>query len=195
VLTGCAAGRSTLVSFWKKDVGASDSMNEAMDLIQLNWLLRKAVSVISGVQLQLTPDAFDFVVCSHIKWFRVRETFPVKCVFPCTRCEPCSSAWPVRTLTSARVLCYAALCCYVLCVCSGEARRHQRRDMRGGGAAGVCTVTHEGISLALEWADPLAGTEHMLFSVSPDGGTLTVRCRVSLHSGQRCVYTTVYRRD
>ncbi len=88
-----------------------------------------------------------------------------------------------------------ALCCAVLCDdCSGEARRHQRRDLRGGGAAGVCTVTSEGVSLALEWADPLAGTEHMLFTVSPDGGTLTVRCRVALRSGQRCNYTTVYRK-
>jgi hypothetical protein len=77
---------------------------------------------------------------------------------------------------------------------SGEPRRHQRRDLRGGGAVGHCTVTPAGLSLALQWADPLAGSERMQFSVSPDGHALTVRCRVTLQSGRSCSYTTVYRK-
>ena len=55
-------------------------MDAAMDLIQLNWLLRRAVTVISGVELQLTLDTFVLVVRSHISWFKVAETYPLECV-------------------------------------------------------------------------------------------------------------------
>ena len=140
--------------FWRKDSEASDSMNEAMDLIHLNWLIRAAVNVITGLDLQLTADAFTFVVTSKLK-LNVREVYPT----------------------------------------SGEGRRHMRRDMRGGGALGRCTVSPAGISLALEWDDPLAGTEDMLFSLSDDNQTLTVRSAVALRSGPSCVYSTVYRRQ
>ncbi len=125
-----------------------------MDLIQLNWLLRKAVSVLCGVELKLTEELFEFTVCSHIKWFKVRETFSPR----------------------------------------GEPKRHQRRDLRGGGAVGRCTVTAAGLSLVLDWADPLAGSENMLFTVSPDGRMLTVVSRVVLQSGRSVTYRTVYSR-
>ena len=69
-----------------------------------------------------------------------------------------------------------------------------RRDLRGGGALGRVTVTPRGLLLTLEWEEPLAGCERLLFTVSPDGGTLNVRSKVVLRSGQQCVYTTVYRR-
>jgi hypothetical protein len=139
--------------YWRKDSEASDSMNEAMDLIHLNWIIRAAVNVITGLDLRLTAEAFTFVVTSRLK-LNVREVYPT----------------------------------------SGEGRRHMRRDMRGGGALGRCTVTPAGISLALEWEDPLAGTEDMLFSLSDDNRTLTVRSVVTLRSGPSCVYNTVYRR-
>ena len=128
-------------------------MNEAMDLIRLNWLIRAAVNVITGLDLRLDAEAFTFVVTSRLK-LNVREVYPT----------------------------------------SGEGRRHLRRDMRGGGALGRCTVTPAGIALALEWEDPLAGTEDMLFTLSDDNQTLTVRSAVRLRSGPSCVYSTVYRR-
>ena len=148
-----AALGSTFSGFWRKDSEASDSMNEAMDLIQLNWIIRAAVNVISGLELQLTADEFMFVVKSRLK-LNVREVYPT----------------------------------------NGEGRRHMRRDMRGGGALGRCTVTPAGISLVLHWEDPLAGTEDMLFTLSDSNNTLNVRSMVTLRSGPSCVYNTVYRR-
>jgi hypothetical protein len=139
--------------FWRKDCEASDSMNEAMDLIHLNWIVRAAVNVITGLDLQLSAESFTFVVTSRLK-LNVREVYPT----------------------------------------NGEGRRHLRRDMRGGGALGRCTVTPAGISLVLEWEDPLAGTEDMLFTLSDDNRTLTVRSVVTLRSGPSCTYSTVYRR-
>ena len=148
-----AALGSSYSGFWRKDCEASDSMNEAMDLIQLNWLIRAAVNVITGLELQLTADQFLFVVKSRLK-LNVREVYPT----------------------------------------NGEGRRHMRRDMRGGGALGRCTVTPAGISLVLSWEDPRAGTEDMLFTLSDGNNTLTVRSVVTLRSGPSCVYNTVYRR-
>ena len=148
-----AALGSSFSGFWRKDSEASDSMNEAMDLIRLNWLIRAAVNVISGLELQLTADEFMFVVKSRLQ-LNVREVYPT----------------------------------------NGEGIRHTRRDMRGGGAVGRCTVTPAGVSLVLQWEDPLAGTEDMLFTLSDGNNTLNVRSVVTLRSGPSCVYNTVYRR-
>ena len=77
---------------------------------------------------------------------------------------------------------------------SGEPRRHQRRDMRGGGTLGRCTVTRAGVVLAMEWGEPFPGKETMLFAVSPDDKTLTVRSDVVLRDGRSVSYTTIYRK-
>ena len=57
---------------------------------------------------------------------------------------------------------------------SGEARRHMRRDMRGGGATGRIALTHGGMRMVASWGEPFAGGEHAEFSISPDGRVLSV---------------------
>ncbi len=90
-------------------------MDGPLDLIQMPWLVRQAVNLIVGLELKLDEHEFHFIVCSRIKWFKIREVFAL----------------------------------------SGEARRFQRRDLRGGGAQGRCAVTSEGVWLAMQWEDPL----------------------------------------
>lgn len=148
-----AALAQSFTGFWRKDSEASDSMNAAMDVIHLNWFIRQAVNVITGLDLRLTSESFTFVVTSRLK-LNVREVYPT----------------------------------------NGEPTRHLRRDLRGGGALGRCTVTPSGVSLVVEWQDPLAGAEDMQFTLADGGSTLIVHSDLKLRSGPSCAYNTVYRR-
>lgn len=66
-----------LSGVWLKDKAASDSMEEAMDATQLNFVLRRAIKLIKGVEIQQTPTDFKFSVLSGILWFKVTETYPM----------------------------------------------------------------------------------------------------------------------
>jgi len=70
-----AAVSARLSGAWRKDNAASDPMDAAFDLIQLNWLLRQAVTLVHGLQLRFTADAFHLVVVSKIAWFKVAERY------------------------------------------------------------------------------------------------------------------------
>ncbi|GBF88035.1 hypothetical protein Rsub_00747 [Raphidocelis subcapitata] len=62
---------------WVKDKDASDSMEPAMDLIQLNGLVRQAVGLIRGVEVRQGGGDFEFSVLSVIPWFKITERYPL----------------------------------------------------------------------------------------------------------------------
>jgi hypothetical protein len=63
-------------SFWEKDDALSDSLDVPMDLIKMPFLLRQAVRVVSGIEFKLSAEQLQFNVCSRIRWFKIRETYP-----------------------------------------------------------------------------------------------------------------------
>ena len=42
-----------------------------MDLMQLNGLIRKAIHLVTGAQIRVTEDEFEFAVTSVIPGFKV----------------------------------------------------------------------------------------------------------------------------
>ena len=46
-------------------------MEPAMDLMQLNGLIRKAINLVTGVQIHVSKDVFEFAVTSVIPGFKV----------------------------------------------------------------------------------------------------------------------------
>lgn len=54
-----------------QDKSASDSMDPAMDMMQLNGLIRKAIHLVTGAQIRVTEDEFEFAVTSVIPGFKV----------------------------------------------------------------------------------------------------------------------------
>ena len=59
------------VAIWLQDKSASDSMDPAMDLMQLNGLIRKAIHLVTGAQIRVTEEEFEFAVTSVIPGFKV----------------------------------------------------------------------------------------------------------------------------
>ena len=46
-------------------------MDPAMDLMQLHGLIRKAIHLVTGVQIHVTEEMFEFAVTSVIPGFKV----------------------------------------------------------------------------------------------------------------------------
>ncbi|KAL4526313.1 hypothetical protein Ndes2526B_g00887 [Nannochloris sp. 'desiccata'] len=59
---GSAPTLKTLTGRWKKDKNASDSMTEACELIQLPWVLRQALAILSTLDIEDTDDYFKTVM-------------------------------------------------------------------------------------------------------------------------------------
>ncbi|KAK3247551.1 hypothetical protein CYMTET_42956 [Cymbomonas tetramitiformis] len=66
-----------LVGRWVKDQAQSDRMDEAASLMQLNWVTRKAVRLINGLEIAISEDVFTLTVLSVIPWFKVVESYPM----------------------------------------------------------------------------------------------------------------------
>jgi len=47
-----------LTGTWKKDKGRSDSMDQACEAVQLSWVLRKALKLLSTLELEDTEERF-----------------------------------------------------------------------------------------------------------------------------------------
>ncbi|KAI8469874.1 MAG: hypothetical protein J3K34DRAFT_269105 [Monoraphidium minutum] len=62
---------------WTKDKARSDPMDEAIQLMALSGLMRQAIKLIRGVQIQQDSDKFVFSVLSVFTWFKVTETYPL----------------------------------------------------------------------------------------------------------------------
>jgi len=48
-----------------------------MDLIRMPFLLRQAVRVVVGIEFKITNVSLQFNVCSRIRWFKIREVYPL----------------------------------------------------------------------------------------------------------------------
>eukprot|EP00200_Dunaliella_tertiolecta_P005469 CAMPEP_0202340272 /NCGR_PEP_ID=MMETSP1126-20121109/1779_1 /ASSEMBLY_ACC=CAM_ASM_000457 /TAXON_ID=3047 /ORGANISM="Dunaliella tertiolecta, Strain CCMP1320" /LENGTH=199 /DNA_ID=CAMNT_0048930947 /DNA_START=178 /DNA_END=777 /DNA_ORIENTATION=+ len=62
---------------WVKDKDLSDSMGEAMDIMELGGLVRQAVKLIRGLRIEADEDTFTLQVLSILTWFKVTERFPL----------------------------------------------------------------------------------------------------------------------
>ena len=63
-----------------QDKHASDSMEELLHVMQVNRLIRAAVGLVKGVELQQTGDSFQIAVLSGILWFKVWGCHGLHCV-------------------------------------------------------------------------------------------------------------------
>ncbi|KAL4441807.1 hypothetical protein ABPG77_003723 [Micractinium sp. CCAP 211/92] len=72
-----AAPPQDLTGVWAKDKELSDSMEEACDVMRLNGLVRTAIRLIKGVEVQTRADSGEFVmsVLSGILWFKITERY------------------------------------------------------------------------------------------------------------------------
>ncbi|EFJ41823.1 hypothetical protein VOLCADRAFT_98222 [Volvox carteri f. nagariensis] len=52
---------------------SSDSMENAMNLMRLNGIVRQAVKLVKGVQIEFEPENFTFIVFSFISWFKFKS--------------------------------------------------------------------------------------------------------------------------
>ncbi|KAG2424097.1 hypothetical protein HXX76_014772 [Chlamydomonas incerta] len=63
---------------WVKDAARSDSMDAAVGVMRLNGLVRTAIRLIRGLELDpaaLAAGRFDMAITSIIAWFKVRESY------------------------------------------------------------------------------------------------------------------------
>ena len=56
-----------------QDKGASSSMEAAMDLMQLNGIIRRAINLVTGAQIHVDETMFEFAVTSIIPGFKVNS--------------------------------------------------------------------------------------------------------------------------
>ena len=60
-----------------QDKTLSDSMEPVMAAMQLNALVRKAVSTAKGVRIRMDREQFEMTVLSSILWFKARMLRPL----------------------------------------------------------------------------------------------------------------------
>ena len=68
---------------WNKDLAASDSLDDALRLMQLGGIMRQAVKLVRGVSIEQSSEEFVFRVFSVLTWFKVDvrwELFECACV-------------------------------------------------------------------------------------------------------------------
>ncbi|MEW5305062.1 MAG: hypothetical protein WDW36_007626 [Sanguina aurantia] len=63
-----------LTGGWVKD-GPPADMEEAFKVMHLNGLIKMAVKLVRGLELEIGEDYFDMAVCSVVSWFKVRERY------------------------------------------------------------------------------------------------------------------------
>lgn len=165
-----------LAGTWIKDGRASDPMNTACDIMCLNGVVRMAVSLVKGLEIQLKPvvsrtDADDALanisitappaieihvaVFSVISWFKVREHYQLG---------------PGAPLAS-----------------------FNRRDLRRGKHSGSGTVLPDGgVRLDLGWGEPYSGKGYDEFRLETDN-ELHVTSHLSV-GNRKHTYTIVYKR-
>ncbi|GLI66406.1 hypothetical protein VaNZ11_010167 [Volvox africanus] len=76
-LTGEWLQLQDLSGIWIKNREKSQSMEDAMNLMRLNGIIRQAVKLVKGVNIKVDRDNFTFTVFSFISWFKVKEVYPM----------------------------------------------------------------------------------------------------------------------
>ncbi|KAL6748705.1 hypothetical protein V8C86DRAFT_1124323 [Haematococcus lacustris] len=174
VVSPGGAPDNRLVGTWIKDPKASDPMGPACDVMALNGVVRMAVSLVKGIELNLTPQpacrgsppvaqgseggdtetVFDMAVFSVIAWFKVREQY----------------------------------------VLGGPVAEWGRRDLRRGKhRARAWVLPGGGIRLDLEWDAPHSGRGYDELRLVSDN-ELHVVSHVDTGQGRPVTYTLVYHR-
>ncbi|GFR44808.1 hypothetical protein Agub_g6144 [Astrephomene gubernaculifera] len=64
-----------LQGVWVKDPSRSEPMDEAIAAMRLNGLVRSAVRLIRGLELDVRGGRFNMAIFSVIAWFKVRESY------------------------------------------------------------------------------------------------------------------------
>jgi len=148
-------------------------MDGPLDLVHVPWLVRQAVNLVVGLELKLDGNEFHFIVCSRIKWFKIREVFSVQGEGRRFQRRDLrgGGATGRSVVTSAGV--WLAL---------------QWEEPFGAPRAARRRACADRSVLA-------GGTERSLLSVSNDGRTLQAKSRITLRDGESVTYTTIYRRD
>ena len=59
---------------WSKAKGESTSMDAACDLCHMNFILKRAVGLITGLELECTDTEFKLAVTSVVPWFKVQHS-------------------------------------------------------------------------------------------------------------------------
>ncbi|KAK9839725.1 hypothetical protein WJX84_009027 [Apatococcus fuscideae] len=67
----------TLAGCWIKDKAASSSMDAALDIAEINGLVRKAIHLLKGCEISLENGHFTFAVTSIVPWFKITERYPL----------------------------------------------------------------------------------------------------------------------
>lgn len=67
-ITACNAADPWFVL---QDKAASDSMDPTLHLMKVNRLIRSAVGLVKGTQLNQSDNSFEITVLSGILWFKV----------------------------------------------------------------------------------------------------------------------------
>ena len=57
----------------RQDFEASDTVDSAMDLVQLNRLLRPGVRLVKGMEVKQAGGIFEFSMMTVVSWFKVRS--------------------------------------------------------------------------------------------------------------------------
>ena len=187
-----------------QDKEASDSMEPAMNLMQLGGLIRRAVALVKGMDIRVSEDSFRFGITSVVPGFKVgsrttlhdhrRSASLVQlCLCPLVPHLDKKTVFHVSVPAPAVDMMSTHVQVWESYPMSGESRRHRRRDMRGGGAEGRVTATADGLlRIDVTWGEPHAGAGHDLY-VMPDADTLLVKSYIQLAHGS-AGYNIVYRR-
>jgi hypothetical protein len=172
-----------------QDRERSDSMAEACDAAQLNGLLRRAVNLMKGLEIALTPEGFSFAVLSVIPLLKIYERCDPR---PCASCScTCTQLAVAMPVTMHRLL---HPDCHRVCRYSfdGTITRFGRRDMRRGKAYGRVEPTPAGVMCVSRWDEPLPGWGKELFRLVGEG---ELQVEAEMHMNGRLVtYNTIYHR-
>ena len=50
-------------------------MDPVCDLMRINGLVRMAIGLLRGMEVDITEDTFKMNICSVISWFKIRERY------------------------------------------------------------------------------------------------------------------------
>ncbi len=100
LLSGCCLGCPDTSAGARQDFEASDTVDSAMDLVQLNRLLRPAVRLVKGMEVKQAGGIFEFSMMTVVSWFKVRShntPRPCNILGECIDLKPFSIARCVET--------------------------------------------------------------------------------------------------
>jgi len=93
LLSGWCLGCLDTSAGARQDFEASDTVDSAMDLVQLNRLLRPAVRLVKGMEVKQAGGIFEFSMMTVVSWFKVRSHNTPR---PCNTLVECIDLEPSR---------------------------------------------------------------------------------------------------